>query len=250
MEAMQHGDKNSGAEPPTDETSYSLNKILPSCHVNPDLIKRLESLLDNIPILRDDNSYSGSSKIEVSIEEQDGVEVFSSIDHYRRDYFPDDTKRVNVRIGGSWQNRVTIKFSLEPFTSQIAVLCQSPNARSDAKRIYEHAMDVIKDYQNNNWILNPSWPLLHVIIAPVSYVSFGISLAAIKLSLVAASRFAILGIAIQVYTNSHRLKPYSEFKTKLNEERSKWFNWFLLVILEFILLSLVLTPLIGFVLKR
>lgn len=250
MEAMQHEDQERGTAQPTDDTSYSLNKILPSCHVNPALIKRLESLVNDITILRDDNSYSGSSKIEVSIQERDGEEKFSSIDHYRRDYFPDDTKTVSVRIGGSWQNRVTVKFSLEPFTSQIAVLCQSPNARSDAKRIYDHAMDVIKDYQNSNWILNPSWPLLHIIIAPVSYMSFGIALATIKTSLVGASRFAILGIAIQVYTNSHRFKPYSEFKTRLNEERSKWFNWFLLVILEFILLSLVLTPLIGVVLKK
>jgi hypothetical protein len=250
MEAMQHEHQKSGTEPPRDDTTYSLNKILPSCHVNPPLIKRLESLINDIAILRDDNSYSGRAKIEVTIEERDGKEEFSSIDHYRRDYFPDDTKTVSVRIGSSWQNRLTIKFSLEPFTSQITVLCQSPNARSDAKRIHDQAIDVIKDYQNSNWILNPSAPLLHFIIAPVSYASFGVALATIKTSLVGASRFAILGIAIQVYTNSHRFKPYSEFKTKLNEERSKWFNWFWLVILESILLSLVLTPLIGFVLKR
>lgn len=250
MEAMQHGDQKGGTEPPTDDTSYSLNKVLPSCHVNQALIKRLESLVNIIPIIRDDDSNSGSSKIDVLIEERDGEEKFSSIDHYRRDYFPDDTKSVSVRIGGSWQNRVTIKFSLQPFTSQITVLCQSPNARSDAKRIYDHVMDVIKDYQNSNWILNPSWPLLHIIIAPFSYMSFGIALVTIKSSLIDASRFAILGIVIQVYTNSHRFKPYSEFKTKLNEERSKWFNWSLLVILEFVLLSLVLTPLIRLVLKR
>jgi hypothetical protein len=90
-------------------------------------------------------------------------------------------------------------------------------------------------------------PLLQLVLAPLSYSAFGMAIVLItKNSVVLASRAAFIGLAIQIYTNAHRIKPYTEFKTKLNEERSRWFNWFVFAILEFILMSLALSPMINF----
>ena len=88
--------------------------------------------------------------------------------------------------------------------------------------------------------------LMQLVLAPLSYLAFGMAIVLIKNSVVLASRAAFIGIAIQIYTNAHRIKPYTEFKTKLNEERSRWFNWFVFTILEFILISLALSPVISF----
>jgi hypothetical protein len=231
---------------PTNETSFSLNKKLPSCNVDPSLIKRLEGLVEDIPILRDDNAHSTTANIEISIAGRDEEEKLASIAYYRRSYFHDDTRRVTITAGTPWMNRARIQFDRDPLYSTIDIQCQSPNARSDAKQIYDYVMDIVKDHRNSNCFLNPSMPLMQLALAPLSYLAFGMAIVLIKNSVVLASRAAFIGIAIQIYTNAHRIKPYTEFKTKLNEERSRWFNWFVFTILEFILISLALSPVISF----
>lgn len=230
---------------PTNESSFSLNKKLPSCNVDPSLIKRLEGLVEDIPILRDANTQSTTANIEISIAGRDEEEKLTSITYYRRSYFHDDTKRVTIAAGSPWKNKARIQFDRDPLYSTIDIQCQSPNARSDAKQIYDYVMDIVKDHRNSNGFLNPPMPLMQAVLAPLSYAAFGMAIVLIKSSGVLASRAVFIGLAIQIYTNAHRFKPYTEFKTKLNEERSRWFNWFVFTILEFTLISLALSPMIN-----
>jgi hypothetical protein len=231
---------------PTNETSFSLKKKLPSCDVDPSLIKRLEGLVEDIPILRDESTCSNTAKIEISIAGRDEEEKLATIALFRRSYFHDDTRRVTITAGSPWKNRASIQFDRDPLYSTIDIQCQSLNARSDAKQIYDYVMDIVKDHRNRNGFLNPSMPLMQLVLAPASYFAFGMAIALTKNSVVLASRAAFIGLAIQIYTNAHRIKPYTEFKTKLNEERSRWFNWFVFTILEFTLISLALSPMINF----
>ena len=230
---------------PNNETSFSLNKKLPSCDVDPSLIKRLEVLVENIPILQGDSTQSTTAMIEISIAGKDEEEKLASISYYRQSYFDDNTRRVTVAVGSPWKNRARIQFDRDPLYSTIDIQCQSPNARSDAKQIYDSVMDIVKDHRNSNGFLNPPMPLMQGILAPLSFAAFGMAIALTKSSGLLASRAVFIGLAIQIYTNAHRFKPYTEFKTKLNEERSRWFNWFAFTILEFILISLALSPVIN-----
>jgi hypothetical protein len=232
---------------PINETSFSLKRKLPSCNVDPSLIQRLERIVDDIPILRDEDTHSATAKIKISIAGRDEEEELASIACYRRSYFHDDTRRITITAGSSWKNKTRIQFDRDPLYSTIDIQCQSPNARSDAKQIYDYAIDIVKDHRNRNSFLHPSMPLLQLVLAPLSYAAFYMAyLFMLKSFVVHASRAAFIGLAIQIYTNAHRIKPYTEFKTKLNEERSRWFNWFVFTILEFILISLALSPMINF----
>lgn len=230
---------------PTNESSFSLNKKLPSCNVDPILIKRLEGLVEDMPILRDANTQSTTANIEISIAGRDEEERLASITYYRRSYFHDDTRRVTITAGSPWKNKARIQFDRDPLYSTIDIQCQSPNARSDAKQIYDYVMDIVKDHRNSNGFLNPPMPLMQGVLAPLSCAAFGMAIVLIKSSGILASRAVFIGLAIQIYTNAHRFKPYTEFKTKLNEERSRWFNWFFFTILEFTLISLALSPMIN-----
>jgi hypothetical protein len=230
---------------PTNESSFSLNKKLPSCNVDPSLIKRLEGLVEDMPILRGANTQLTTANIEISIAGRDEEEKLTSITYYRRSYFHDDTKRVTITAGSLWKNKARIQFDRDPLYSTIDIQCQSPNARSDAKQIYDYVMDIVKDHRNSNGFLNPPMLLMQLVLAPLSYAAFGMAIVLIKSSGVLASRAVFIGLAIQIYTNAHRFKPYTEFKTKLNEERSRWFNWFVFTILEFTLISLALSPMIN-----
>ena len=232
---------------PTNETSFSLNKKLPSCDVDQSMIKRIEGLAEDIPILRDESTHSNTAKMEISIAGRDEEEKLATIALFRRSYFDDGTRRVTITAGSAWKNSVRLRFDRDPMYSTIDIQCQSPNARSDAKQIYDYVMDIVKDHRNCNGFLNPSMPLMQAVIAPASYFAFGMAIVLAKNSVVIASRAAFIGLAIQIYTNAHRIKPYTQFKTKLNEERSKWFNWFVFAILEFILISLALSPIIKFI---
>ena len=232
---------------PNNETSFSLNRKLPSCNVDPSLIQRLEGLVNDIPVLQDENTHSTTANIEVSITGRDEEEKLASISYYRRSYFDDDTRQITITAGSQWKNITRIQFSRDPLYSRINIQCQSPNARSDAKQIFDYVMDIVKDHRNSNGFLNPPNPLIQLVLAPLSYLAFYLAFVfMLRNSVVLASRAAFIGLAIQIYTNAHRIKPYTEFKTKLNEERSRWFNWLVFSILEFILISLALSPIINF----
>ena len=153
---------------PANETSFSLNKKLPSCDVDQSMIKRLEDLAEVIPILRDESTHSATAKMEISIAGRDEEEKLATIALFRRSYFDNDTRRVTITAGSPWKNRVRIQFDRDPLYSTIDIQCQSPNARSDAKQIYDNVMDIVKDHRNRNGFLNPSMPLMQLVIAPAS----------------------------------------------------------------------------------
>jgi hypothetical protein len=226
-------------------SSYSLIRRLPSVSIKPEGIHKLEVLLTSLS-REFERGYNlkGDFTVDTLITDSQGCESLPSFTIYGREYFPDDTRRISMRLTPLGSDSLKIQFDLDRNYTIIEVTRQSKNSRSEAKKTVDDVLHVLKDYENGNWFLNPPF-LIWYIISLLSYSTLGLAIITIRvLPAITASYFSFF-IGTQLYLYSCKIKPYTQFYTRRNESVSKWFNWFIFVLLEFLLISVIFATMVS-----
>ena len=149
-----------------------------------------------------------------------------------------------MRLSPGGSDSLKIQFNVDREYTIIEVTRQSKNSRSEAKKTVDDVLHILEDYKNGNWILNPPFPIGYL-IGLLSYGALGLSIAALRVwPTIPAGAFSFY-IVVQLYLNSYKIKPYSQFYTKRNERIGKWFNWFVFAFLEFLLFSVAAATIVS-----
>jgi hypothetical protein len=235
-------------------STYQLERPLPSCYVTPQLLRKLEQLLhENVAQPLGSYRPSMSSIVEIRLTDSradaSGCEILTTIDNYEREYFPDTIRRVQIGLGSLLSDDISIQFDLERIFTVLKVSKHSSAARADAIKVADQVLQIVNDHKNGNWFLNPPL-LLKTLLETLSYISIGIGISFVRLSTGLFLGYITAAAGLQVYTNLHRLKPYSEFHTRRSELISKWFNWFVFAAVEFLLFSVFITVIIRNIYPR
>jgi hypothetical protein len=218
-------------------SSYTLARRLPSTSINPQTLQKIETLLIRLSgELESEYMADRECKVEISIEESQGCESLQSITQHQRDYFPDDTKRISIRLNLRVSNLLRIQFDKDRKHTIIEVTRHSQNPRSEARKIVDEVLHILEDYKNGNWFLNPPL-LISIFIFYLSCTLLGLAIAVLRVrpAIAAGALFSVVGI--NLYLSLYKFKPYSQFLTKRNERIAKWFNWFVFASIEFLLFS-------------
>ena len=235
-------------------STYQFETALPSCYVTPQLLKKLEQLLiTNFAQIPGNHRSSMSSIVEIRLvdsrADSSGCEILTTIDNYEREYFPDTLRRVQIGLGSLLSDDVSIQFDRERSFTVLKVVKHSPDARADAIRVADQVLQIVNDHKNGNWFLNPPF-LLKTFFETLSYMSIGIGITLLRFSTGLFLSLIAAAAGLQVYTNLHKLKPYSEFHTRQSELISRWFNWFMFAAVEFVLFSIFVTAIIRKIVVR
>jgi hypothetical protein len=230
-----HRDDSSLSQPVI--SSYTLTRRLPSTSINPQTLQKIETLLIHLSgELERENRADRECKVEISIVDSQGCESLQSITQYQRDYFPDDTKRISIRLSLRMSNLLRIQFDTDREYTIIEVTRHSQNPRSEARKIVDEVLHILEDYKNGNWFLNPPLQIsIFIDLLPYALLSLAIAMLRVRPAIAAGALFAFVGIGL--YLHLRKIKPYSQFLTKRNERIAKWFNWFVFASIEFLLFS-------------
>jgi hypothetical protein len=137
-------------------SSYTLTRRLPSTSINPQTLQKIETRLIYLPgELEREYRAHRECKVEISIDDSQGCESLQSITQYQRDYFPDDTKRISIRLSLRVSNLLRIQFDTDREYTIIQVTRHSQNPRSEARKIVDDVLHILEDYKNGNWFFNP-----------------------------------------------------------------------------------------------
>lgn len=204
-------------------------------------MKKLEQLiLANGAHALGSQAQSASSIVEIRLSDSransSGCEILTTIDNYQREYFSNTIKRAQISLGSLYSDAILIQFDRERIFTVLKLSMHSPTARADAINFADQVLEIVNDHKNGNWFLNPPLPL-KFFLEIVSYISISIGISFARQSTLLFLGPLATAAGLQVYTNLHRLKPYSEFHSRQSKLISKWFNWFVFALVELILLA-------------
>lgn len=222
-----------------DRTKYNEEKTIPSCHVDKNLLRIIESIF--MKISRDDNI----SKYRIKLYDSNGTEELPSMDDYSSEYFPNDTRRISISCSDSSFQDLSITFDKKKEESKLEISIIGSQAREDAGRIRAEIMSALDDYRTKNYIFHlaqiDSFLLLILIMPILALISVGIYLFEGALASEAISSILIIMVIIIImivlYKFFSALITYTTFKTKKYESFQGWKNWLIFASLEFILFT-------------
>ena len=224
-------------------SSYGLSRTLPSCKVDRTLLKEIEQYIQQRITALVPPPEGKKIDYELYMTESIGTEKFKSIEEYEKIYFPDDMRRIGIKSSMRvYTSRISVDLSFDrsKFWSNIQIDYTGPAARETAISLSDEIIRRIQPYKTNNHyferisgygifaLLISVANTAQIIFVPWPERPFKNVVKVISIAIA----FAILTYWILTF-----LKPYSTFKTRLNEKREKWTTWVWFGFLGFLLFT-------------
>lgn len=222
----------------TVRSKYSVEKQIPSCHVDKNLLEKVQNYFKKAA---EENNISG---IVIKISDSAGTEELPDIKNFASDYFPNDIQNISIDCG-NYNSMLFISFSRKKDNSKLKLSIMGDQARDKAIRIDTDTMRMLNDYKNRNYIfyLIPIFPMLWLsfTLGSLGFIFIGKDLRQIYLDI------AVMIVLMEtVYAIFSHWNSYTTFRTRNYESHQGWINWLTLTTIEFILFSV----LSALVLKR
>lgn len=142
-------------------SDFKLEKRLPSCNVNKDLLKELEAyLFARAKALAGEDVFEDGSLFSIRIHDDLGVETLSSVDAIPGGQFLDSTTQVRIELDlrygkKSFPLEVDIKFTKDRSLSNLNIFYSGTDARSVVAGLHDGIMRLLLSSKNNNSYFNP-----------------------------------------------------------------------------------------------
>ena len=130
---------------------YELKHQLPSCDVDVDLIKALESYVKQKAILGKEGEIATIDKFKVVIDDRTGTEELSSIDDSPSRRLPNATSRVTLRFEQLTPNaHIELTISLDPDKrySVFRIACKAEGAREKTDGLAKGLDEIVRRNHN------------------------------------------------------------------------------------------------------
>lgn len=222
-------------------SKYSLEKKLPSCSVERQLLKDLDNYIIKIAKSLCPGLTNTRDKYKFIIIDSFGEETLGNIDDFKLSYFPNDTKKVKLTFFSLYTRLfdIGIIFDLSGWESEIRIELEDESPREKVNGIYAEVITILRDYKTKNFIFhlynkNAFVSGLFSGLAMLSIFLFGAGIREILKGQIKTGVFFILiFFFVPFYIISSKLKPYSTFQTRLNINLAIWYRWFCLSFLGF-----------------
>lgn len=241
---------------------FHVEKRLPACRVDKDLLVRLEDLLRRkMPLLQAQlGPYDNADRFSMSITDGFGTESLDSIKDYSPPYLPDTTSSVSM----GWNSRVRvpyaecdIRFSSETAEfNRIQITTQGDQARAVAGGLLSDVMREIDSSRTLNQIFHPPFffvalPMFIVTVLFLPFTVFRVRWSDQDPRLIPIYWMGIARIwvifAFAYYASYRWFKPYVSFVTVQSQRRDSAWNWLALFVLGLMLTALATALWPGFV---
>jgi hypothetical protein len=226
VEKIDPGKSAKAAEMP----KYSVEKQIPSCHVDKNLLIGIENYFKKIA-----EEYKMSGFI-IKILDSNGTEELPNIENFNSDYFPNDVRNISIN-SGNYNAKLSIIFDRKKEKSKLEISIMGDQAREKASSISAEIMRMLDDYKTKNYIFHAISPgdSIFLTVMPTAVV-LAITLLILKNMI---QTFAlVLGIILLMeitYAIFSYLNTYTTFKTKNYESYMGWKNWLTFAFIEFLL---------------
>lgn len=221
-------------------SNFTLEKQLPSCTVNKDLLRELEIyLLSKAKALAGDEILEDDRCFCVRIHDDLGVESLSSVEKIPGGQFLDSTSQValelNLRIRRTpFPLEVHVRFNRDRLFSKLSISHSGDDARSVVAGLYDGVFRIVLSAKNGNAFFNPP-PALEGALWIATSLPLFIGSTLEKFLPSAFAICALFSALMYAYLIAgKRLRPYTEFDTSSTERNSKLMEWFIYGLAGFI----------------
>jgi len=224
---------------------YRMVKKIPSCDVDEKLIAELENYIITKAGLICPDYLKIRENYKLVIYDSFGQEFFKSINDFKRTYFSNDIRLICLTLGLYSPKICLIEISFARILplSEIEITCEDTTPRDTVNGVYSGVMDILSNYKNNNYLFHWHYgsnigSVIAVLLAilftvfSLQWILYNFSVGYKKPPILAV---LFLSLIILYIINTAIFKPYTRFKTRLNESLSAWYRWFLLTFIAFCL---------------
>ena len=217
------------ADKANERPKYSVEKQIPSCHVDKNLLIRLEEYIKKIG---QDKGYSGFT---IKLIDSNGTEELPSMENFTSEYFPNDIRKISISCG-NYQPKMSMNFDRKKDRSTLELSIIGDQARENASRISAEITRILEDYKTRNYIFHliPIEPLIFITIMGFGFASLLVSR---SFGLTFVTIGGIVLIMEIIYKIFSIFNTYTTFKTKRYESYVGWKNWLTFAFIEFVLFS-------------
>src|ERR1051325_336428 len=221
---------------------YSLSHNLPSCRVDKDLLIDLEKyLLSKIDIATKDSGAIG--EYHLKLKESGGTETIPTIQNYEAQYFPDDMKGISMEAGVPLASppalNIKLQFHVTSPQSQLEITTYIDPPRETALSIAGEIERRLKPYQTKNYLFDRYSKYFLISTMSFSFALVGIG----QTAFIAPTKTLYISVPMAGVTLCWAilmfLKPYTTFRTRLNERRDYYINWLVGGTIAFILFTVI-----------
>jgi L-rhamnose mutarotase len=209
---------------------YSVEKRVPSSHVDKNLLMAIEDYFKKIA-----EEYKISGFI-IKILDSNGTEELPSIKNFGPDYFPNDVRNISINCG-NYNAKLSVVFDRKKEKSKLEISIMGDQAREKASRIDAEVMRMIGNYNIKNYIFHIISPRNMMFITFIT-ISAALVMTLLLLRNMILTNALILGIILLmeiIYAIFSYLNTYTTFKTKNYESYMGWKNWLTFALIEFLL---------------
>jgi len=231
------------------KTLYSIERPLLSCNVDKRLLSDIENYLIRKAKFLEQLDSETTWKYRLTINDKYGTEDLPSIENFKFSHFPDDTRSI-TSVVGSLGNEISLRFNLDKDFSLLKIAVKSENSRQIVEGIAAEIFQLLNSYKTNNGFFHPPLVIGFLIdFAALAFFFLAIIFSLSK-SLEASTAFSLAGFILLGYILFKKMKPYTTFDTRQNQNRERWNSWLIFASAEFILFTflggLILKILFGF----
>lgn len=210
------------------KSKYSVEKQIPSCHVDRNLIEKLQNYLEKVA------QENNLPKLVIKIIDSSGTEELPDITNFASDYFPNDVRNISINCS-NYDSKLSVSFDRKKEKSKLELSIKGDQAREKASRVNTDIMRMIDEYKNKNYIYH---------LIPTSSTIFLTWMAiAVGMIFVGKTHFfqtylKIAGIILSMemaYAIFSHWNTYTTFRTKNYESFIGRKNWLTLALIEFLL---------------
>ena len=210
--------------------SFSLTKTIRPCYITKDVLRQLEEYLNQqVPKTLAIDGSQLQKNYSLSIVDDLGTEVFSTISEFTFPRFVDTTNEIQVEF--AIRHPIFLQLSIrlgDSKDSRISLKCSSESPREAASAIYDSIKRIIESNKSANVYVFPP-PIAGGLIFLFGMLLFATGTTLINKKFETTGYlilFVVLCIVLFFFFGV-MFRRYIEFETNLNTRHSNLFDWFI-----------------------
>lgn len=135
-------------------SKFETEKMIHSCHVNIDLITKLENYILN-NVLNITNTNIKEIDFELLLIDKYSSEKINSIEEYPHSMFPEGIREIRLNLNATRPSPldIEIRFNKDRFFSRIKITYVGDNSRELVAGFYNEITRIIQNHENANWVV-------------------------------------------------------------------------------------------------